>query len=383
MEALRNLRRRKLRAALTVFGIAIGIFAFTVMGSMAEKINQLVGGALDFWGEAINVEPEAGGGFGGMIPLTALEEVRELPGVQSVHPSVVSFFGEPGEQGFSFGAPNLIFGNELTEDWLRRSEQQGLNVVEGRFLEPGDRGAMVVGADLAREKELEVGEQVSVRGHEFEIVGILERSLQFTDSFAFTSIEDTQEMLAEQIPVLRTQEVATGAQVFLEPGADAEALARQIDDLPQLRAQSPQELRSQIESGTVIFNLIIFGVALIAIVVGGLSVINTMIMSVTERTREIGIKRAVGARTRHILAEYIGEAALIGFLGGLVGFFAGWALTLFINQWTESSGTILFTMTPRLAGGALGFSLVLGAVAGVYPALRAARMNPVQALRTM
>ncbi len=383
MEPLRNLRRRKLRAALTIFGIAIGIFAFTVMGSMAEKINQLVGGALDFWGESISVEPESGGGFGGFFPVSVTEQIEALEGVDFATPSAIVLFGNPEDQGFSFGAPNLVFGNRLSQAWVERVQEQGLEVVEGRFLQPGDRGKIVVGSDLADTEDLKVGTTARVQTRDFEVVGILQRSLQFTDAFAFTSLEDTQEILAEQFPLLTTSDVATGIQVYGEPGVDLDQLASRIDQLPQVRAESPEELRSQIESGTVIFNLIIFGVALIAIVVGGLSVINTMIMSVSERTREIGIKRAVGAKTRHILAEYIGEAALIGFIGGLTGFVIGWILTLIINDQTRDTGTVLFTMTPRLALGALLFSLVLGAVAGIYPALRAARMNPVQALRSM
>ena len=132
---------------------------------------------------------------------------------------------------------------------------------------------------------------------------------------------------------------------------------------------------------TAIFNAIIVGIAVISLVVGGLSVINTMAMSVAERTREIGIKRAIGGSRRRIIRELVGEAGLIGIIGGLIGLTIGWVVVLLANELGRSSGTILFDLTPGTAVFAVTFSTILGMVAGLIPAWSAARLDPVAALR--
>ena len=121
--------------------------------------------------------------------------------------------------------------------------------------------------------------------------------------------------------------------------------------------------------------------ALISLVVGGLSVINTMAMSVAERTREIGIKRAIGASKSRIMREIVFEAGLIGLIGGIIGLVLGITVVLIANHLGRSSGTILFALTADRAIFAVVFSAILGMVAGLMPAWNAARLDPVQALR--
>ena len=130
------------------------------------------------------------------------------------------------------------------------------------------------------------------------------------------------------------------------------------------------------------FNLIIIGASVIAVIVGGLSVINTMVMTVSERVREIGIKKAVGARTSAILREFMVEATLLGAIGGVLGLGAGALLVTVLNLQTAGSGTSVFLLTPGLLLRSFAFATALGALAGIYPAFRAARLDPVQALRS-
>jgi putative ABC transport system permease protein len=137
----------------------------------------------------------------------------------------------------------------------------------------------------------------------------------------------------------------------------------------------------QIGSATAIFNAIIIGVAVISLVVGGLSVINTMAMSVAERTREIGVKRAIGGARGRIVRELVAEAALIGFIGGLIGLGLGAIVVVLANEAGRDSGTILFDLTIGTALFAVAFSTILGVVAGIIPAWHAARLDPVEALR--
>jgi putative ABC transport system permease protein len=124
------------------------------------------------------------------------------------------------------------------------------------------------------------------------------------------------------------------------------------------------------------------GAALLALVIGGLSVANTMVMAVTERIREIGLKKALGAQTGRLMLEYVLEAMTIGGLGGVVGFAIGYALTTAVNHLGGKSGMDIFLVTPRLTALSLGFAVAMATVAGVFPAWRAARLDPVSALRS-
>ena len=142
-----------------------------------------------------------------------------------------------------------------------------------------------------------------------------------------------------------------------------------------------EKFDERVGSSITIFNAVILGIALISLAVGGLSVINTMAMSIAERTREIGIKRAVGSSRLRIMRELISEAGLIGFIGGTLGLILGAIVVLIANELGRNSGTVLFELTFGTALFALIFSTVLGMGAGFIPAWNAARMDPVEALR--
>jgi len=218
------------------------------------------------------------------------------------------------------------------------------------------------------------------------VIGVLERTLTFPDKIAYVPLRDAQEIYVENVPQgfdYRTDELATQIEVFPNDLSQADAVAAEIEDaVDGVRTVTPEQVADQIGQASVVFNLIIVGASVIAVIVGGLSVINTMVMTVSERVREIGVKKAVGARTRTILAEFIAEATLLGAIGGIIGLSAGALLVLVLNAQTAGSGTSVFLITPALLLRSFVFATVLGALAGIYPALRAARLDPVQALRS-
>jgi putative ABC transport system permease protein len=146
---------------------------------------------------------------------------------------------------------------------------------------------------------------------------------------------------------------------------------------------TPEDAINQARQGLAIFNAILLGGAFLAVIVGGLAVVNTMIMSVSERTQEIGLKKAIGATDGDIIKEYVTEATLIGVFGGLIGIVLGTGLANLLNSTLSQAlgGTDIFTVTPRLAAIALVFAVFLGAGAGLLPAWNAARLDPVKALR--
>jgi putative ABC transport system permease protein len=384
-EALRNVARRPLRTGLTVLGIVIGVFALTVMGALAEKLNLLVDGGDEYFRTRIFVfDRGAAGAFqASSRPITRdlVERIERAQGVDRATPVLQMLLDAENPGGFDI--PELLTGIE-PETWY--DPRVELHVDAGRLIEEGDRGVTVIGADLAQRYDVRVGEPLTLRGRSFEVIGVLQRTLTFPDKIAYVALRDAQELYVENVPQAleyRTDELATQIEVFLDDLGAADAVAARIERLvPAVRTVTPEQVAEQIGAATIVFNLIIVGASVIAVIVGGLSVINTMVMTVSERVREIGIKKAVGARTGAILGEFIAEATLLGAMGGLIGMAAGAALVTILNAQTAGSGTSVFLLTPPLLIRSFAFATLLGALAGIYPAYRAARLDPVRALRS-
>jgi putative ABC transport system permease protein len=384
-EAISNIWRRPLRTALTILGIVIGVFALTVMGALAEKLNVLVDGGDEYFRTRIFVfDQGAASGFqASSRPITRdlVEQIEEIDGVDRATP-VLQTLLDPDEVG-GFDIPELLTGIE-PETWF--DERVDLRLDAGRFLAADDDGVTVIGADLAERYELRVGDTFTMRERDFEVIGVLERTLTFPDKIAYVPLADAQEIYVESVPEAfqeRTSELATQIEIFPDDLGEADAVAAAVEERVEgVRTVTPDQVADQIGQASVVFNLIIVGASVIAVIVGGLSVINTMVMTVSERVREIGIKKAVGAPTRAILREFIIEATLLGAIGGLIGLAAGALLVVVLNAQTAGSGTTVFLLTPMLLLRSFLFATILGALAGIYPALRAARLDPVTALRS-
>src|SRR3989304_4210925 len=389
MEVFRNMWRRKLRTSLTIFGIIIGVFALTVMGAMAEKMNLLMEGGIKYVTGQISAGSKSSSFGGGMLSSQKIEEMRKVKGVDKVQPGITMPLGEMGM--IQLGMPSMIIGSDLSVDFKNRNYPE-LKLEEGSMITKKDRGKVTLGIDVANNKRVKVGEKMKIKGRDFVVKGIAEKTLTGPDKMVFMHIEDAQELFIKEDPFLRDlkkanpsakelQNIYTDANVSWKDGVNADKLAKKIGkEVKDVRTLSPAKASRDFGQASVIFNLIILGSALIAVIVGGFSVINTMIMSISERTREIGIKKAVGAKTRHIIVEYLTEAALIGLIGGFVGLGLG---ILMVNGFNNqaTAGNEIFLVTSRVASSAPIFATGLGVFAGLYPAIHAARLNPVEALR--
>ncbi len=385
MRMFRNVFRRKMRAFLTIFGITIGVFALVVMGSMAEKINLLIDGGARYYSDKVVVSDGSAGTAGfTMTPIgvSRLPEVEAVPGVSRASAGIWMMLDDSG--GMSMGVPQGIVGNDMR---AMDYESFKLTMKEGRDLTVNDRGVAVVGCDIAKALDARVGGTIDVRGQTFQVVGIYDKTLTAPDNTVAVSLHDAQQLLYAQLPeIVQSQidpsDLATSITAYPAAGVDPDQLASTIEDtVGNVTASGPAVFIDQFQQMTKIFNSIIFGVALISLLVGGLSVVNTMTMSVLERTREIGIRKAIGASHRQIVGQFLSESAFIGFLGGATGLALGWITTVVVNALMENSGTVLFLVTPRLAIGAVAFAIVLGVASGFYPSFHAARLRPVLALR--
>ena len=387
MSLLRNFGRRKLRTALTVLGITIGIWVLVVFSSMANKVNALVAGGSEFYAGKITVSAPGGSmGFDTPMAISTADEVARINGIDVVVPGV-SMLMSDDDSSVGFGVSEAIQGQVAGADLGR--ETFPLRYATGRALLPTDEGSnvTVLGSDLARKDGVTVGDSVDLRGEPFVVVGIMEPTLTAPDTTALVPLAAAQRLYLASLPALVSANldptmIITGLTVYPVPGADPEVVASSIRTaFPDLDPMTGKDFDQDVGSATSMLNAILVGIGLISLVVGGLSVINTMAMSVAERTREIGIKRAIGGSRRRIVRELVVESGVIGFVGGALGLALGATVVLAANAAGRDSGLILFELTLGTALTAVVFSTVLGAVAGIVPALHAARLDPVTALR--
>ncbi|GAC1571822.1 MAG: hypothetical protein NVS3B7_02230 [Candidatus Elarobacter sp.] len=214
---------------------------------------------------------------------------------------------------------------------------------------------------------------------------MLEKNFTIFDAAVVVPFADAQDLLRQIVPASIRELPIDPVSAFLvvsKRGSDVGLLARRIALIDGLSARDPREVADAVRSTLGVFDAIVFGAALIALLVGAFSVVNTMTIAVTERTREIGIRKAIGATDGDVLLTFVGEAATIGALGGLAGIVLGLAVVTVIDARSAADGNLqLFAISPRVALGAFAFAVCLSAVAGFVPALAAARLPPTVALR--
>jgi putative ABC transport system permease protein len=389
MRYLRNLGRRKVRTALTILGITIGIWALVVFGSMANKINALVAGGSTYYADKITLSDGSAslGGFSSApMSLKTADLVRKVEGVDVVDAAVMMLMDDQAS-AVSMGTPPMISGSIAGADQGR--EKFTLEMAEGRKLTAADADSnvTVLGSDIARKFAKHVGDSITFKGLPFEVVGVYQPTLTAPDQAAAVPLAAAQRLFVRTLPPMlqskvTPSDIATTMVVYPTPGQDIDTLAARIKaEVPGVATMTGKDFDKQIGSATSILNSILVGIALISLLVGGLSVVNTMAMSIAERTREIGIKRAIGGSRSRIVRELVIEAGLIGFIGGAVGLILGAIVVTVVNELGRSSGTVLFDLTTGTAITAIAFSTILGAIAGFVPALHAARLDPVTALR--
>jgi putative ABC transport system permease protein len=385
---LRNLSRRRLRTGLTILGIAIGIWALVVFGSMANRINAMVGNGASFYQSGAITVWSGGGSMPKMNPIdiSIADRIASLDGVDVVVPGVGMNLSDDAS-GVSMGLPPMITGEVAGSD--RGHMTMVLTAASGRLLTATDEGSnvTVLGSDLARQYGKSVGDTIVLRGETFQIVGVLAPTLTQPDNSAMVPLTAAQRLFLTTLPSLvkenlTVSEVVTSCTVYPKRGADPATVAAGIRALDsELGTMTSGDFDRLAGSYASMLNSVLIGIGLISLIVGGLSVVNTMAMSIAERTREIGIKRAIGASRARIVREIVAESALIGFIGGSIGLGIGALIVTLANEAGRSSGTILFELTAGTALSSLAFSTVLGALAGFVPALHAARLDPVAALR--
>jgi putative ABC transport system permease protein len=364
------------------------------MGALAEHFNSLLDGGVRYFGGNVQVaDGKSQSSFGGgLLEVARARQIESVPGVAAATPTI-GVNAKPGDFGGGFGPGDEVTSFDPSYD---SHATVRIELASGRMVDDGSRGEVTLGNVIADEFKVKVGDTIRLPkrpadatadfvNHPFTVVGITKPTLTAPDNFATVSLHDAQMLLGDTLPAAVRRQVdpyklCTGIVVYGAPGVDLDQLADRITrDVPGVKATRPSKIVNAFKKFGATFTFITTAAALLALVIGGISVINTMLMAVTERFREIGLKKAIGAKTIHILREFLAESTVIGLIGGGLGYGIGVALTNVLNASQAPNG--IFLVTPRLTALALGFAVVLGAAAGIIPAFRAARLDPVTALR--
>lgn len=370
---IRNLLRQKTRTLLTLLGIAVGIATIVALvalsqGIAANYLEVTQRTAADVTIQAVQSEGQAltlGTGFDESL----VAHMRTMPEVRNAYGVLYTIVEAPGLPMF------IVFGHEPDEIGIER-----FKITEGVSLADADprsrRGGtpMILGKTAANSLEREVGDTVLLAKTAFRVVGVYETGTALEDAGAVVSLEDAQTLAG-----MRRQIMYLGLQLYHPERAEQfkDRLARILP--PDVEVAGTQ-LGGMMLDMLEMLDVFAWGVALIAALVGGVGMMNTMLMSVFERTREIGVLRAVGWRRRRVLGMILGESLLLALVGGTLGLGLGAGLTYLAARAPAMTGFTQGTVPPDLILRAFVAALILGAIGGLYPAWRAARSTPVEAL---
>jgi putative ABC transport system permease protein len=399
IEALESLSSNKLRSGLTILGIVIGVAAVIAMLAVGRGAEATITGSISDIGTNL-LFVISGGSQDIRNPrdltlgdASAIADPFNAPSVLAVAPAI---------QGSAQVTAN---GQQMQTSVTGTSSQylsmRNYSLIEGDFFTEDQRlgraSVALIGTDIADKlfghREGLVGETIRVNGQPFRIIGVLA-----SKGGGMMGSQDNEIIMPLETAQLRVIQRSNRQRVgmILVQVASPEAIAQATDEISQiLRSRhntpigaddftifSQQDFISVAKTVTGVLTIFLGGIAAISLLVGGIGIMNIMLVSVTERTREIGLRKALGARKRDILIQFLTESSLLSLIGGIVGIFFGWLIAFIVGRIAASSGTP-FNPSMGLDSILLAtlFSAAVGLFFGIYPANRAANLEPVEALR--
>jgi putative ABC transport system permease protein len=399
LEALQSLAANKMRSGLTILGIVIGVGAVIAMIAIGRGAENTITGSIQ--GIGTNLVFVFRGGS---------EDVRNPQPITLGDASAIADpFLAPSVAGVApilQGSAKVAFAGESTVTQIsgitpEYSSVRNYNVTEGEFIGQehilGQASVVLLGTDVADNlfgrMEGLVGETVRIEGQPFRVIGILE-----SRGGSGFSNEDDQIMVPLTTAQTRLLRRSTRDRVdmLMVQAVSAQAVPQATEEIAQiLRTRhrteigaddftilTQQDFLDTAQTITGVLTIFLGGIAAISLLVGGIGIMNIMLVSVTERTREIGLRKALGARKRDIMVQFLAESSVLSLIGGLVGIALGWAISFVVGRIAAASNA---DITPAIGIDvillATLFSTAVGLFFGLYPANRAANLEPVEALR--
>jgi putative ABC transport system permease protein len=381
-----------------MLGIFIGIAAVVSLISLGQGMQDAINSAFATIGTDKVILEAQQAGFGppgtdtvAKITEHDLELVRHVPGVRRAAGRTLQGvnveFAENVHTMFMADLPKEDDARDLVVEAFR------LRIRHGRELKPTDRGSVVVGNDLMYKevfpKPVRVNSRLLINGKRFKVVGVMEKSGQpGRDEVIIMNREDARDLLG-----LDDELSAVVAQT--EPGEKvrdvAERIARAVrqdrhqqEGFEDFTVQTSEELIKSVNTVLTAVQLVLIGIAAISLLVGGIGIMNTMYTAVLERTGEIGVMKAIGARNGDIMLLFLVESGMLGMVGASIGILLGMGFGIAVEKGAEQvfgPNILQASFSPALIIGALLFGFIVGTLSGILPARQAAGLKPVEALR--
>ena len=384
--AINSITHRKIRSWLTIIGIIIGVAAIISLITISRGLENTIQEQFETFGAnkiLISSRGFQGPGTSSQgLTTKDVETVEKISGFKYVIPALFrqTEVKSNKETGFTFisAVPSKNY-EEFYSD-------SGIELKEGRVIRENEKFSAILGARAAKEmfsKELRIGSKIEINKHDFKVVGILKE------------IGNSQDDNQINIPI------ETAREIFDEPDhVDAIiAQAKSSSNIPELQKKIEKELEQkrddtnfQVLTATQIaeritgvlgiVQIVLVGIAAISLIVGAIGIMNSMYTSVLERTKDIGIMKAVGARNSDIMKIFLIESGLMGLVGGIFGTALGTIVALIVEEISSQSGFLLIIkIEPYLLLFGLFFAFLVGMISGALPAYQASKLKPVDALR--
>ena len=396
LTALDSLIANKLRALLTMLGVIIGVAAVISLMSLGNGVNSFITGEIQSFGTnllSISTDPDNSDGYPvlSIADVEALSDPLNAPDLNEVTATVEGNL----EVIFSGNSSRTLVAG-VTANYLPVNNLDEFQSGDGLTQQDVDTSArvVVIGSEVAEdlfEEQYPIGQPIKIGGVSYEVVGVLEPSgsgFSMTDSNVYMPLTTAhsrlftdrtrsgEKALTRIIAQAASEEQTdTAIEQITETLRDQHGIIYAADDDFTIFSQS--DLLDTFDTVTATLTTFLGAIAGISLVVGGIGIMNIMLVSVTERTREIGIRKAIGALKRDILTQFLLEAIVLSVVGGLIGIALGWTIS-------TAAGRALDIVTVVSLSNVLlatGFATAVGVIFGLYPAWRAANLRPIEALR--
>ncbi len=381
---LRNISNRKLRSWLTVLGVVIGVTAIIALTSVSRSLELSIKQEFESFGsDKITIYGKGGvPGYGTGLNKKDVEAVENAKGLDYAAP----FLTKSATVKFKDDKNNLVIFGMPSGISERLFEDLDLGFSEGASFESDSR-KVVIGQRVAYglfDRDLSVKSKVEIEGEKFEISGVLEPvGNPSDDSQVYMPLDVMRELFDDKDGVSFVwAKVSEGGDVDEAAGKITESLKR-VRSKESFTVVTPEQLLEQLGTVLGILQAVLVGIAGISLLVGSVGIASSMYTSVVERTRDIGIMKAIGASNREITSIFLIEAGLVGLVGGVIGVFIGFGIARIISFGAAKAGFTFLKIfvEPRFIALGLAFAVIVGMASGFFPAMQAARLKPVDALR--
>jgi putative ABC transport system permease protein len=390
-ESLKNLRRAGIRTFLTLIGVVIGIAAIVALLSVGAGVTATFEEQFESLGSnTIMIAPGDAFSTGSTTTVEITDsDTRFIKNISTVD-DVIKEYASPVAVKFNNEIKSSVFFTIDEEGFEFFKNTDFVELSQGRWVEPGESSAIMISDGMAEtsfDREINLRKQININGEDYKVVGIFKLSAMMSSmaggggGMILTTVEG-YERVFENANLVEMMVKTTNTD---NVDKTKEEIEEYFEDKYGKRSMTILTSEQAIEQFTMILGMLtifIVGIAGISLVVGGLGIMNAMVTSVMERTREIGLYKAIGASNQKVLTIFLLEAGFIGLIGGIIGVLLGLAgaelITIIANA---SNFPITSVLVPEIIIGALAFSLIVGMVSGFYPALRASKLDPVEALR--